>query len=120
MGLDWHHFVVAIDRHERVIGCGQIKVHRGGARELASLVTAPEWRGLGVGGAIVRWLMDDAGPPLWLMCRSDLAGFYLKFGFREVGGEEPKPRYFRRMRALARVFLFARRNEYLAIMVWRG
>lgn len=120
MGLDWRHFVVAIDGHERVIGCGQIKEHRDGARELASLVVALDLREQGVGGAIMRRLMDDAGPPLWLMCRSDLASFYLRFGFREVGPEEPQPRYFRRMRALARAFLFAHRAEYLAIMAWEG
>ncbi len=119
MGLDWHHFVVAVDDQGRVVGCGQIKDHRGGARELASLVVSPEWRGRGVGGAIIQWLKRQAGPPLWLMCRSGLVRFYREFGFDLVGPDEPQPAYFRRMRALAKAFVFASRQDHLAIMSWR-
>jgi GNAT superfamily N-acetyltransferase len=97
-----------------------VKEHRGGVRELASLAVAPEWRGRGVGEAVIRWLMREDGPPLWLMCRSGLVRFNLKFGFSEVGLDEPQPSYFRRMRALAKALVFAGREDYLAIMCWRA
>jgi N-acetylglutamate synthase-like GNAT family acetyltransferase len=120
VGLDWHHFVVAADEQGRVIGCGQIKQHRGGVHELASLVVTSEWRGRGVGGAIVLWLKHEAGPPLWLMCRSGLVPFYQMFEFDLVEPDDPQPAYFRRMRALAKAFVFAGRRDYLAIMSWAG
>lgn len=89
-------------------------------RELASLVVSPGWRLRGIGGDIIRRLMGEAGPPLWLMCRSGLAGYYLNFGFEEVAADEPQPATFQRMRGLAKALVFAGRDDYLAIMVWRG
>jgi len=112
--------IVALTPHGDFIGCGQIKEHRGGARELASLAVSPEWRGRGAAGAIIRWLMGEAQPPLWLMCRSDLVQLYLGFGFVEIGPDEIQPPYFRRMRRLAKALLFAARGDYLAVMAWRG
>ena len=119
-GLDWQRFTVAVDDRDRVVGCGQIKNHRAGVRELASLAVAPGWRGRGMAGAIILELMHEAGPPLWLMCRSSLVSLYAKFGFEEVGPDEDQPGYFRRIRTLASAFLFVSGGEYLAIMTWRG
>jgi len=82
--LDWHRFLVAIDPEGRLVGCGQVKPHADGSRELASIAVRPRWRGRGVAGEIIRRLMAQEGPPLWLMCRSDLAGFYRRFGFVPV------------------------------------
>ena len=119
-GLDWQRFTVAVDELDQVVGCGQVKNHRAGVRELASLAVAPAWRGRGMAGAIMRELMHKAGPPLWLMCRSSLVSLYAKFGFDEVGPDEDQPGYFRRMRTLAGAFLFVSGDEYLAIMTWPG
>jgi N-acetylglutamate synthase-like GNAT family acetyltransferase len=41
LGLDWRRFVVALAENEVVIGCGQLKPHRDGSWELASIVVAP-------------------------------------------------------------------------------
>jgi N-acetylglutamate synthase-like GNAT family acetyltransferase len=120
MGLDWRRFVVAVDERDQVVGCGQVKTHRGGACELASLAVSRGWRGRGVGGQIIQRLMRDAQPPLWLMCRSGLVPFYQEFGFKEVGVDEPQPAHFRRMRSLVSAFVFASRQDHLAIMVWWG
>lgn len=120
-GLDWRHFVVAEDEDGCVIGCGQIKSHGDGARELASLVVRDDWRGRGVGKAIVARLIHGAGPPLWLMCRSELVGYYRRFGFREVGLREDLPRYFRWVHRLFTWFSrLAGRENRLAIMVYDG
>jgi GNAT superfamily N-acetyltransferase len=119
LGIEWRRFLVAVNGYGDVIGCGQVKVHRGGAKELASIVTGPEWRGRGIATALVKQLMAESGPPLWLTCRSGLVPFYLPFGFREVGPEEEQPRYFRRIRKVAATLaLLASLGERLAVMVW--
>jgi amino-acid N-acetyltransferase len=119
LGIEWKRFLVAVDGHGDVIGCGQVKVHRGGAKELASIVTVPEWRGRGVATALIKRLMAESGSPLWLTCRSGLVSFYQPFGFCEVGPEEEQPRYFRRIRKVAAALaLLASLGERLAVMVW--
>jgi amino-acid N-acetyltransferase len=117
--LDWRRFVVAEDQSGAFIGCGQVKPHRDGSQELASVAVEQAWRGRGVGTAIAEHLMQRAGPPLWLMCRSGLAPLYRRLGFREVGPEEDQPPYFKRVRRLATAFeMFSRSGEHLAVMVW--
>jgi N-acetylglutamate synthase-like GNAT family acetyltransferase len=119
LGIEWKRFLVAVDEHGEVIGCGQVKVHRGGAKELASIVTVPEWRRRGVAKALIERLMAESGPPLWLTCRSSLVSFYQRFGFRDVGPEEEQPPYFRRIRKVAATLaLLASLGERLAVMVW--
>jgi N-acetylglutamate synthase-like GNAT family acetyltransferase len=100
-GLNWRRFVVAVDERQRVIGCGQIKPHRDGSRELASIVVEPRSRLGGVGSAIITHLMT-AGPPLWLVCRSRLIPFYRRFGFREINDPQAAQPHFRRMLRLRR------------------
>ena len=81
-GLDWKRFVVAPGPNGEVIGCAQIKPHRDGSRELASLVVAPAWRGNGVARAIIEHLVANHPGPLYLTCRASLGPFYERFGFR--------------------------------------
>ncbi len=121
LGIEWWRFLVARDAAGGVVGCAQVKPHRDGARELASIVTVEAWRGRGVATALIRRWMEDVGPPLWLTCRSGLVPFYVRFGFREVPQEEPQPRYFRRIRKVAAALaLLASLGERLAVMVWEG
>jgi predicted N-acetyltransferase YhbS len=90
-------------------------------RELASLVVSPAWRGQGIGGALVRHLQRRTGPPLWLMCRSQLVPFYRRFGFGEVARKREMPLYFAAVQSAYDVFTLGRRvREHLAIMVWQG
>jgi len=81
LGLDWRRFVVVPDGNGRVIGCGQIKPHRDGSWELASVVVAPTWRGQGVARAVIEHLLTGSPRPLWLTCVSPLVPFYTRFGF---------------------------------------
>jgi GNAT superfamily N-acetyltransferase len=121
LGIEWWRFLVARDEAGGVVGCAQVKPHRDGARELASIVTVEGWRGRGVATALIRRWMGDVGPPLWLTCRSGLVPFYVRFGFREVLQEEPQPKYFRRIRKVAATLaLLASLGERLAVMVWEG
>jgi N-acetylglutamate synthase-like GNAT family acetyltransferase len=95
-GLDWERFTVATTVEGEVIGCAQIKPHRDGSYELASLVTHPKWRGRGVARALIEHLLASHAGDLYLMCRAELGPFYEKFGFRVIQPEE-MPRYFRRI-----------------------
>lgn len=100
-GLHWRNFIVAVDGCQRVIGCGQIKPHHDGSRELSSIVVAPDWQGGGIATAIVERLMQ-AGPPLWGICREELAPFYQRFGFERVLAPRASSPTFRRILRLSR------------------
>lgn len=116
-GLDWTRFLVAEDRQGRVVGCGQIKPHRDGTLEMASIVVEEELRGKGLGRRIIERLIDGIHQPLWLMCRSSLVPLYEQFEFEEVDADAEQPAYFRRVRRLASVYHFLKgTGEYLAVM----
>ncbi len=102
LGLDWRRFVLAVDEGGAPIGCGQVKTHRDGSRELASIAVQPAWRGQGVARAIIQHLLAAHPPPLYLTCRPSLGPFYEKFGFRVIAEPEMPP-YFRRIKRLARL-----------------
>jgi amino-acid N-acetyltransferase len=96
MGLNWRRFLVAVDdQNGEVIGCGQVKPHRDGSQELASIVVARGWRGRGVGSALIRRLMESHRDPVYLTCRAGLQSFYQRFGFKVVRQARRMPRYFR-------------------------
>jgi N-acetylglutamate synthase-like GNAT family acetyltransferase len=96
MSLNWPNFIMAED-DGAVVGIGQVKAHGDGTRELASIVVAPARQGQGVGSAVIRKLI--AGNPntvLYLTCRSNLQGYYERFGFRRLERAD-YPSYFRRL-----------------------
>jgi amino-acid N-acetyltransferase len=120
LGLDWRRFIIATQR-DGVVGCGQVKPHRDGSCELASIVVASRWRGRGIARAVIRRLMAEAGSPLWLMCRSGLMSFYEPFGFREVRSLADLPATFRWIGWLSRCLVFIlHRDEPIVFMVWRN
>lgn len=99
LGLDWQRFILAVDGEDRVIGCGQIKPHRDGSNELASIAVHPAWRLKGIARSIIERLLSDHSGTLYLTCRERLGKFYAKFGFRTAQPDEMSP-YFRRLSAL--------------------
>jgi N-acetylglutamate synthase-like GNAT family acetyltransferase len=106
LGLDWRRFIVAVSTTGEVIGCGQIKPHRDGSDELASLAVSPAWQGQGIARKIIDNLCKSHQGDLYLMCRSSLGSLYERCGFQPIDREE-MPIYFRRISRLARV------TEYL-------
>ncbi|MBN2388069.1 MAG: GNAT family N-acetyltransferase [Anaerolineales bacterium] len=103
-GLDWHRFVVAVTPSGVLLGCGQIKPHRDGVLELASLAVQPQARGQGIARAIVLHLLEkEPSRPLFLTCRSRLGRLYRKFGFTPVS-QEHLPPYFRLLSWLGNLF----------------
>jgi amino-acid N-acetyltransferase len=101
-GLDWRRFIVAVDTEETVIGCVQIKQHRDGSKEMASLVVAEHWQRLGVGQALIEHVLTEESPPIFLMCRSSMGPYYDRFGFESIEVKDMPP-FFRRISRLARV-----------------
>ena len=119
LGIKWQRFLVAVNEANALIGCGQIKPHRDGSRELASIAVGEAWRSRGIGRTIIGELQDGHRPPLWLTCRSELTPFYEASGFTEVTCPDSMPPYFRRVRRFVSLLrMLTRRKVTLAVMVW--
>jgi N-acetylglutamate synthase-like GNAT family acetyltransferase len=116
-GLDWSRFLVA-EEGGGLIGVGQVKPHRDGSRELASIAVVPEWQRQGVGAAIVRGLVARENGVLHLMCVSTNAPYYERFGFRRIDRHEMPP-YFRRIARLVGVFELLERGDNRRLTVMR-
>ncbi len=101
MDLDWRRFILATTDADELAGCGQVKGHRDGSFELASIAVEPDWRGQGIARRIIERLIADHPGELYLTCRSRMGALYEKFGFRSIQGNDMPP-YFRRMDRLAR------------------
>jgi N-acetylglutamate synthase-like GNAT family acetyltransferase len=99
-GLDWRRFVVGVDSFDEVVACAQIKPHRDGSQELATLVVSPDCRGQGIARLILQHLIQHNDGDLYLMCRASLGVFYRKFGFNGIS-EPEMPLYFQRVSKLA-------------------
>jgi N-acetylglutamate synthase-like GNAT family acetyltransferase len=117
MGLDWRHFLVAVTPENELLGCGQVKLHADGSRELASIAVREPARGQGVARAIIEELLaHEAAHPLYLMCRARLGALYAKFGFHTIGLDEMSP-YFQRISRAERIFnANARPEDRLLVM----
>lgn len=100
LGLKWPRFIIAENYLGEVIGCAQIKSHRDGSQELASLVVSPDYRGQGIARSLVARLTSNHEGDLYLTCGSSLGEFYEKFGF-ELIDEQQMPPFFRRVSRLA-------------------
>ena len=116
MSLHWQRFILAVDEQGQVIGCGQIKQHRDGSLELASIAVVPAWQKRGVARQIIEHLLARYPGRLYLTCRSSLEPFYERFGFRAIGLPEMPP-YFQRMaRLVGRLQRLLRQDEGLSVM----
>jgi N-acetylglutamate synthase-like GNAT family acetyltransferase len=118
-GLDWRRFVVADTQEGQVIGCGQIKPHRDGSFELASIVVHPDWRGQGVARSLIEHLIETHQGDMYLMCRTELGPFYEKFGFRVISITEMPP-YFRRINRLVSLVAKLRSEGSGLLVMQRG
>ena len=103
-GLDWRRFLVAMTPQDDLVGCGQIKTHSDGSREMASIAVQEQNRGQGVARDVIEALLAlGTERPLYLMCRARLKPLYNKFGFHAIWLEE-MPSYFRRISRAERIF----------------
>lgn len=119
LGIKWQRFLVAVNEADELIGCGQVKSHRDGSHELASIAVEDAWRGQNVGRTLIVELQSVHGRPLWLTCRSELRCFYEASGFIEMTDLDRMPPYFRRLKRFARLIqTITRQKVRLAVMVW--
>jgi N-acetylglutamate synthase-like GNAT family acetyltransferase len=103
-GLVWKRFLVAVTLNGDLLGCGQIKHHADGSREIASIAVQEHARGLGVARAVIEALLTlEPQRPLHLMCRSRLESLYKKFGFHPIELKE-MPTFFQRIIRFERIF----------------
>ena len=116
IGLNWERFILATTGEGAVIGCGQIKPHRDGTRELASIVVDPDWRGQGVAGLIIEHLSAVQPGELYLTCRGSLESFYNRFGFVALSPEEMPPYFLRISRLVGLLDVFGLAQEGLRVM----
>jgi amino-acid N-acetyltransferase len=117
-GLDWRRFVVAVTPQGEMVGCGQIKPHGDGSRELASIAVTPQWRERGVARLIIEHLVAGEPGPLYLTCRASLEPFYTRFGFQTIAPAQMPP-YFRRVSRLVNAFKGIHLvGEDLLVMKW--
>jgi amino-acid N-acetyltransferase len=100
-GLDWRRFLVAVDPHGEIVGCGQIKP-QGDLRVLASIAVVPAWRKRGVARAVIERLLTGRSDAIYLTCREHLGVFYQRFGFTALAAED-MPAQFRRMSRFVRL-----------------
>ena len=117
MSLNWERFVVAEASDGAVVACGQIKPHRDGSQELASLTVTEAWRGRGLARAIIEHLVAGHEGELYLMCVERLGPFYEKFGFVAIKDLKDMPRYFRLASAVVGVAApIIQHGQHLLIM----
>lgn len=93
--IDWRRFLVA-ESDGVIVGIGQVKPHRDGSRELASIATTPSHQRHGIASQVIRALLAREQGALYLVCQQSLENFYARFGFRRVARDEMTP-YFRLM-----------------------
>ena len=100
MGLKWQNFLIACDLEGNLIGCGQVKIHNDGSKELASIAVVRTWRMQGIASHIILLLIEGNPGTLYLTCRDVMEDFYIRFGFRKIQFGEMPP-YFRRIWRIA-------------------
>jgi amino-acid N-acetyltransferase len=118
LALNWRRFRVAVDEQGRLLGCGQIKPHADGTRELASIAVQPEYQHQGIGKALINALLAGLPLPIYLTCRASLGDYYRPFGFCVVQPAEMPP-YFKRIWRAFNLLrrLFPRQMSELLVMV---
>ena len=116
-GLKWQNFVVIKDENGRLLACGQLKPHKDGSIELASIAVVETHRKQGLAHTIIKALLASKEPSIWLMCEYDLAAYYKKFGFEEFTAVAQMPPYFKRIvRVSSFIQKTIRGKQLLAIM----
>ena len=115
LDLDWRHFVIAGSTGSQFMGCAQLKPHRDGSLELASLAVETGYRGQGVARAIIEHLLAHSPRPLYLMCQPALVPLYEKFGFQVIALDAMPP-YFRRILRLVQALVLLAKHAAPSVM----
>ncbi|NJN15028.1 MAG: GNAT family N-acetyltransferase [Oscillochloris sp.] len=117
IGLHWPPFKVAVS-NDTIIGTVQVKPHRDGTRELASLAVVPQFQNSGIGAALIQTVQAESQPPLYLTCVDRLEGFYNRFHFRRVEPRALPPHLGRTYMFANFLFGLTRQPFRLLVMRW--
>lgn len=74
-----------------IVGAAQIRRHRDGSREFGSLVVAPDFRGCGIGRALIHALLARERGRLHVITSRHGAKTWERLGFRRVSGWAAPP-----------------------------
>jgi amino-acid N-acetyltransferase len=88
--LRYENFAVAVWDDE-LIGAAQIRHHRDGSLELGSVVVARPWRGRGISGELIGWLLKKETGTVHVITRKKHAGHYARWGFEAVSSRAAPP-----------------------------
>lgn len=81
--LHWENFLVA-EENGNIVGIRQVKIHRGGTREVASGFVLPEYRRRGISAQLMIMLLARETGPLYTMVNKKRSPYYEQFGFQQV------------------------------------
>jgi predicted GNAT family N-acyltransferase len=95
--LEWDEFdatcihLMAMDAAENVIGTARLLQQHGMQGGIGRMAVLKEWRGKGVGDALMRRLLKEAAArqiqQVTLNAQAHATGFYARFGFVVTGGQ---------------------------------
>jgi amino-acid N-acetyltransferase len=80
-GLHWRNFVVA-QNLGRIVGAGQIRKHKDGSRELASLVVEPSWREQGLAARLIETLLASEHGHLFVITSERRSAYFARWRFQ--------------------------------------
>ena len=124
INVRWQNFQVAVEDDGRIAGVGQLRPHKDGSLELASLAVLPACQHRGIGSRLMQALMAERRPPIYLFCEQELAEFYDRFGFKPVDAKSlpaPLARLFWAGSMIKRIDrLLGRSSTRLIGMRWDG
>jgi N-acetylglutamate synthase-like GNAT family acetyltransferase len=75
---------LSLQEHGKIVGIRQVKVHKGGTREVASGFVLLEYRRQGISAQLMNELLARETAPLYTMVNQPWSPYYEKFGFRQV------------------------------------
>lgn len=82
-GLHWPRFFVA-ERDGALVGAVQMRLHRDGARELGTLVVAPQARNQGVAAQLINALLSRNRGRVFMVTGHEHAQHYARWGFAPI------------------------------------
>ena len=120
--LDWRRFLVA-DGGGDVVACAQVRVHKQGTRELASVAVRQSRRGEGIGRRISEAMIArEPVRPLFLYAEAANVPYWSKFAFVEVGDDDLPPDLRRTIKATRRLvgaYNLVTRHHYRIVVMRR-
>lgn len=99
--LQWRRFLVAED-NGKIVGLRQVKVHKGGTREVASGLVIPGYRRRQISARLMHEILARERGPLYLLVDEKWAHYYEQFGFQRAAPNGLPPDFAREYR-LAKV-----------------